>query len=751
MEPLRTGISASRPDAWAKVTGQATYVDDLRPEGLLHGVTVRSPLPRAILKAIHFDPAFDWSGVVVATAADIPARNCIPVLDDDQPALADRLISHAEEAVLLLAHADPLVAERARRAVRLELEALPPVLDLHQAMAHAAKGGDAVHARGAVLKEIRISKGEGDGPWDGAFLTVDDEAETGAQEQLYIETQGMIAWADGNQVTVTGSLQCPYYVQHGLCAVFGLPPEKVRVIQAVTGGGFGGKEEYPTLLAAHAALLALKAGRPVKMIYDRAEDMAATTKRHPSLTRSRAAFSAQGELLALDVDFNLDAGAYTTLSPVVLSRGALHASGPYRCNHVRIHARAWATNTPPHGAFRGFGAPQSCFAIERLMDLAAQELGLDPAELRRRNLLRKGDTTATGQLMREEIALEALLDQAMAASSYTERRSTFARENAQGGDESPLRGIGLATFMHGAGFTGSGEKRLSSRAAVELGRDGVVRVLAASTEIGQGATTVFQQVAAQALGTGADCVQVEVPDTALVPDSGPTVASRTTMVVGSLVERAAKALRAALEADGLPPDAGAEAVAHALRLRGATKGPERWEESYEHPDWVVWDDESYRGDAYPTFAWAVYVASVAVDPLTGEAFVEAFTALQDIGHVVNPLLAAGQVEGGVAQGIGFALLEEVQWRDGRMSNNRLSTYIVPTSLDLPPITAMFRETPGGYGPRGAKGLGELPLDGTAPAVLSALDQAIGRRLTRLPALPEAILPCLSQTRENLHV
>jgi CO/xanthine dehydrogenase Mo-binding subunit len=305
--------------------------------------------------------------------------------------------------------------------------------------------------------------------------------------------------------------------------------------------------------------------------------------------------------------------------------------------------------------------------------------------------------------------------------------------------------------MHGAGFTGSGEKRLSSRAAVELGRDGVVRVLAASTEIGQGATTVFQQVAAQALGTGADCVQVEVPDTALVPDSGPTVASRTTMVVGSLVERAAKALRAALEADGLPPDAGAEAVAHALRLRGATKGPERWEESYEHPDSVVWDDESYRGDAYPTFAWAVYVASVAVDPLTGEAFVEAFTALQDIGHVVNPLLAAGQVEGGVAQGIGFALLEEVQWRDGRMSNNRLSTYIVPTSLDLPPITAMFRETPGGYGPRGAKGLGELPLDGTAPAVLSALDQAIGRRLTRLPALPEAILPCLSQTRENLHV
>lgn len=751
MEPLRTGISATRPDAWAKVTGQARYVDDLRPEGLLHGVTVRSPLARAVLRAVHFDPDFDWTGVVVATAADIPARNCIPVLDEDQPALADPFIAHAEEAVLLLAHEDPLVAERARRAVRLELEALPPILDLHQAMGHAAEGGAPIHPRGALLKEIHITKGEGEGPWDAAFLVVDDFVETGAQEQLYIEPQGMIAWADAGQVTVSGSLQCPYYVQHGLCAVFGLPPERVRVIQAVTGGGFGGKEEYPTLLAAHAALLAMKSGRPVKMVYDRAEDMAATTKRHPSRTMSRAAFTAQGQLLALEVDFNLDAGAYTTLSPVVLSRGALHASGPYRCDHVRIHARAWATNTPPHGAFRGFGAPQSCFAIERLMDLAAHRLHVDPAELRRRNFLRKGDTTATGQLMREEIGLEALLDQALEASGYRQQRERFALENAVADAECPRRGIGVATFMHGAGFTGSGEKRLASKAAVELGVDGVVRVLAASTEIGQGSATVLQQVVAQALGCGADSVEVEVPDTARVPDSGPTVASRTTMVVGNLVERAAKSLRAALEAHGLSSDADAETVALALRGRGGTHGPERWEESYEHPAWVVWDDEGYRGDAYPTFAWAVYVAQVAVDPLSGEATVEAFTALQDIGHVVNPLLAAGQVEGGVAQGIGLALLEDVQWRDGRMSNNRLSTYIVPTSLDLPSIQVLFRESPGGYGPQGAKGLGELPLDGTAPAVLSALDQAIGQRMTRLPVMPEVLLPWIVNNGEADHV
>jgi len=352
--------------------------------------------------------------------------------------------------------------------------------------------------------------------------------------------------------------------------------------------------------------------------------------------------------------------------------------------------------------------------------------------------------------MLEPIALEELLDRALEASRYHELRRDFAAANATAGPEDLRRGIGLATFMHGAGFTGSGEKRLASRAAVELGRDGVVRVLAASTEIGQGATTVFQQIVGEALGAGAEQVLVEMPDTARVPDSGPTVASRTTMVVGNLVDRAARALRAALTADGLPLEATPATVAQALRARGAARGPERWEEGYEHPGWVVWDEDRYQGDAYPTFAWAVYVARVAVDPLTGEAMVEDFTALQDIGHVVNPGLAAGQVEGGVAQGIGLALLEEVQWRQGRMSNNRLSTYIVPTSLDLPPMRVLFRETPGGYGPKGAKGLGELPLDGTAPAVLSALDQAIGVRLTRLPALPEAILPCLTQAVEATH-
>jgi len=746
MPPNRIGSPSRRVEALSKLTGAARFVDDLGMEGMIHGITIRSPLPRGHLVGLHLDPSFDWSEVTVVGPSDIPGCNRVPLLDDDQPVLADGIVNHAEEPLLLLGHRDPAHLERARRAVRVEMLELPGVLTLRQALRNEAPEDPPVHPRGPLLKEITILKGDPGSQWGAADLVVEDEVETGAQEQLYIEPQGMMAWVQDGVVTVHGSLQCPFYVRRGLEVVLGLGPEKVRVIQAVTGGGFGGKEEYPTILAAHAALLALESGKPVKMIYDRAEDLAATTKRHPSLTRSRAAFSRQGTLLALDMELNLDAGAYTTLSPVVLSRAALHAPGPYRCQHTRVHGRAWATNTPPHGAFRGFGAPQGCFAIERLMDLAAARLGLDPAELRLRNLLRRGDTTATGQVMREEMDLHGLVELALAGSGYRRRRAEYEGANREAGPEDPRRGIGLAVFMHGAGFTGSGEVRLASRAGLELGAGGVVRILAASTEIGQGAATVLTQVACDALGAPAASIDVAVPDTSEVPDSGPTVASRTTMVVGSLVERAARGLREDLEREaGLAADADPEAVAEALRAM-ARGGPRRWMADYEHPEWVQWDEEAYVGDPYPTYAWAAYVAQVAVDPLTGETAVEDFLALQDAGTVVNPLLAEGQIEGGVAQGIGFALMEEVVWSGGRMANARLSNYVIPTAMDLPRIRVEFRETPAGYGPRGAKGMGELPLDGTAPAVLAALDQAMGTRLTRIPALPEQILPGLQAVR-----
>ncbi len=382
-----------------------------------------------------------------------------------------------------------------------------------------------------------------------ADIVVEGEYETGAQEQLYIEPNGMVATASANDgVTVWGSMQCPYYIHKALRALFNLPEEKVRVVQMETGGGFGGKEEYPSIVACHAALLAWKSGKPVKLVYDRAEDMVATTKRHPSRTRHRTAVTRDGRLLAMDVDFVIDGGAYCTLSPVVLSRGTIHSAGPYFCPNVRLRGRAVATNAPPHGAFRGFGAPQSLFALERHMDRVAAAVGLPPDELRRRNFIAAGQTSAVGQVMQDPIDMAALLERALSISGYHAKRARFDTINPS---LRVRKGIGLATFMHGAGFTGSGEDHLASVVAVEALADGRVRVLSSNTEIGQGTNTVFAQIASDTLGVPLETVEIAQPDTSIVPDSGPTVASRTCMVVGKLIETASRRLRVELEKVGV--------------------------------------------------------------------------------------------------------------------------------------------------------------------------------------------------------
>jgi CO/xanthine dehydrogenase Mo-binding subunit len=524
--------------------------------------------------------------------------------------------------------------------------------------------------------------------------------------------------------------------------IFGTPPERTRVIQMATGGGFGGKEEYPSILAAHAALLARKAKRPVKMIYDRSEDMAATTKRHPSRTKHRTAVTRDGRIVAMDIDFTLDGGAYATLSSVVLSRGTLHAAGVYACPNVRIRSRAIATNTPPHGAFRGFGAPQSLFALERHIDEVARVLGLTPVELRRRNFLARGAVLPSGQVVKDDVQLEALLNRALAESRYEEKRAAFAKSNGADPRDPVRRGVGLACFLHGTGFTGAGEKHLASVVGVEATAEGRVRVLAASTEIGQGTATIFAQIAAEALGLPFEAVEVAQPDTANVPNSGPTVASRTAAIVGKLVEGAALSLKATLEAAGLPSDYDAATFHRAAADYVTAHGRLRATAQYAPPPDVRWDEVTFRGDAYATYSWAVYVATVAVDTRTYETRVEDFVALQEVGRVLHPVLAAGQVEGGVAQGIGWALYENVVWKDGRMLNDRMTDYIIPTAADVPPIRVFFEEQPYARGAFGAKGIGELPMDGPAPAILNAIRDAIGADLRRVPATPEDLFEAM---------
>jgi CO/xanthine dehydrogenase Mo-binding subunit len=742
MDAPKIGRSVHRKEGRAKVTGQALYVDDVAPARLLHGVTVRSPIARGVIKGIHFHPTIDWNEFTIVTAADIPGTNAVKLILGDQPYLASEVVNHREEPILLIAHSDRARAEEARRRITIDLEPLPPVFTLDEAL----EGREIIWGEDNLFKRYRVSKGDVDAALAAAEIVVEGEYETGAQEQLYIEPNGMLAVADPvHGVTVWGSMQCPYYVHTALATLFGMPAHRIRVVQMETGGGFGGKEEYPSIIAGHAALLAWKSGRPVKMIYGRSEDMVSTTKRHPSRTRHRTAVDRDGRLEAMDIDFVVDGGAYCTLSPVVLSRGTIHAAGPYSCPNVRVTGRAVATNTPPHGAFRGFGAPQSIFALERQMDRVAAAVGISPEEFRRRNFISPGDTLAVGQTIREPVNMRGLLDHALALSHYREKRYSFARENARGGGS--RKGIGLASFMHGAGFTGSGEVHLRSTVTLEVSREGSVRVLAASTEIGQGTNTIFSQIAADALGIDCDDIEVARPDTFEVPNSGPTVASRTCMVVGKLVETAALGIRHTLVDSGyLPVVYDREHFGAACERYVDAFGTLRATSQYQPPTDVTWDDERYMGDAYGTYAWAVYVAEVTVDLATWETRVDDFVAVQEVGKVINPTLAAGQIEGGVAQGIGWALYEDVVWREGRMANGQMTNYIMPTSMDLPLIRVYFEEVPYPNGPAGAKGIGELPMDGAAPAIFNAVANATGAQPTDLPLTPERLMAAMEGIR-----
>ena len=732
------GASAPRKEGVDKLLGRARYVDDIEREGMWYGTTIRSTIPRGKIRSITFDESVDWSEFAVVTAADVPGDNHIQLIVADQPCLAEGEVNHCDEAIVLLAHPDKHKLRKAAEGVRIEYEPLPAIFTIEE----SERKDQIVWGTDNLMKSFLLEKGDVDSVWTTAAHIIEGEYRTGAQEHLYIENNGIIAeWSDEAGVTVWGSLQCPYYVHKTLIKVFHLPDEKVRVVQTETGGAFGGKEDYPSTLASHAALLAMKSGHPVKMVYDRMEDLAATTKRHPSRTRHRTALDKDGKLLAMEIDLATDGGAYATLSSTVLSRATLHAPGPYSCPNVRIRSSAWATNSVPYGAFRGFGAPQAIFAMERHMDEIATALSIDPVELRRRNFLHEGNTTATEQLMREPIMMDQLLDRILRESDYYARRARFAIENPA---NSIKRGIGIAAFYHGSGFTGSGERILNSLAGVDVTVEGKVRVLVSNTEFGQGTNTVLTQVAAEAIGIDYDDIVMAASDTGLVPNSGPTVASRTVMVVGRLIERAGLQLVTMLrEHAGLgeryTPDEFFAACGRYRAQRGEVVSLVR----YEAPPGIFWDDQKYRGEAYPSYAWSIHMAQVAVDMVTFSAEVEEFWAVQEVGRVLNPVLATGQIEGGIAQGIGYALYEKVVLQNGHMANNQMTNYIIPTAEDVPPIHVFFEEIPFRYGGYGAKGIGELPHDGPAPAIVNAIKDATGVSFHAIPLLPEDLFPVLA--------
>ncbi len=702
----------AREDGPDKCAGAALYLADLARPDALRGVILRSDRPRARILSVSVPPL--PSGYAVFGAEDFPVSSRARMLNDDWPFLAEDTVNHVGEPILLLVGPDPVFLRNLRKEIRVSYEDLPPVLSIEE----AERGEQVIVGSDNRFVSYRIGRGDPAAAFQGAARIVTETFRTGYQEHIYMEPQAVMADFTDGRLSILGSMQCPYYVKNALTESFGLPEDRVRIVQTVTGGAFGGKEEYPTILAGIAAVGAFRTGRPVKLVLDRAEDIATTTKRHPSRTTIRTAVDARGRIRAMEIAIVLDGGAYEGLSSVVLQRALFAATGVYDIPAVSVTGEVVATNRVPTGAFRGFGAPQAFFAIETHMNNLAVALGIDPLEFKKAHAQTQGCPTLTSGTVHEEPPVDALIAQLGEISGFRDRK-------ARGGVlvEGRLRGLGFSLFKHGCGFTGSGE-RDKIKAVVRLRKtaEDTVVILVSSTEMGQGAHTTLRKVAAEALGLPLDRVQCPLPDTDAVPDSGPTVASRTAMIVGELVLRAASALKAAWKP-------GTEEIV---------------EERYRQPEGIEWDQESFTGDAYPTYSWGANCAEVAVDPLTGEIEVTGFWGAYDIGTPLDRRIAVGQMTGGIAQGIGYATIEVMDAPAGRILQASMTDYAIPTSLDLPPLSVSLVETPGECGPFGAKGAGELPLVGAAPAVAAAVSDAIGRPVNSIPIRPEDICQCQGQ-------
>ena len=755
------GQGIERLDGEEKVKGLAQYADDVPVPDTWFGEVVRSPVPHGRLIRLVFDPAFDFDRVCVVTPKDIPGKNIVDLMGRDMPFIADDEIQYRGEPVALVAAPTRALAREAASYIRPEIEPLPAILTLREVIAAYHQDASRLHEMAAQT----IAKGNVHDGFAAADKIIEGEYWAGHQEQLYIEPQGIFAIPeeDGG-VFIQGSLQCPYYIAPELMITLNLPLEKIRVKQTAVGGAFGGKEEFPTLIAGYCALLALKCRKPVKIIYDRHQDILFTTKRHPVWTRQRTGVKNDGTITAMQVDFILDGGAYTTLSPVVMYRGILHTTLGYRCPNTFVNGKVFRTNTFPNGAFRGFGAPQAIWGLESHMDEVAAAIGMAPEAFRLKNALHLGDTTGTGQVISEPMGTPDVLEKNLARSDFTEKRKLNSNGRAQNGT---YRGIGLAFFGHGSGFTGDGESRLKSKAALDLeygenGRAGV-NIRISSTEMGQGTLTIMPQIAADGLRIHIDQVRMPFPDTKYAPDSGPTVASRTAMVVGGTVFGAAEKMRTALEEFASASLFGGEAVEldndrFTGALTGASRsfqdvaaaylkqhGPLRVYNQFKLPETLRWNQKTFEGDSYPSYSWGCNIAEVEIDELTLEVAVKKVTAYFDIGRLINPVLAKGQVEGGLVQALGYAVMEKMDIKDGLYDASRMQTYVVPTALDIPEFDIHFVEYPYGHAAPGAKGVGEMPMDGLAPAIANAVQAALGIRINDLPITPEKLFAAMQKS------
>lgn len=701
------GNSVVKTDHKEKVSGAAKYVADLPTEGMLHGKFLRSTVPHAKIKNITLPELPD--GYMIVDKDDVPGENKIHIVKEDMPIFAVDTVEYIGDPILMVVGPDEKKVEEIVSQIIVDYEELSAVLDATQSK--------------VAFFEYQHAKGDVDAAFQNADKVYDEVLKTGYQEQIYLETNGMIGDYHEGKITIRGSMQCPYYVHTALQLATGLERDKVQVKGDTTGGGFGGKEDYPSILACQVAVASMKAKKPVRVVFDRREDITVTSKRHPSIARYRAAVK-DGKITAMDIDIIYDAGAYSTLSSVVLQRGTICANGPYHIENLRVHGKANKTNTVPKGAFRGFGAPQVFFDIEAFMTHIAKGEKRDILEFKKEHLVNQGDPTSTNGKFHFHVPLLEMIEEVDKLCDYKKKKALY--DKAQTGRY--RRGIGLALAFHGAGFTGSGERDLI-KAVLKLKKhkDGRVEILCANIDMGQGLKTTLSKIAGKELGIPFNEIIVKDPDTDQVPDSGPTVASRSLMIVGELVRRAASKLKSQWKD-------GAEQI---------------FEERYKEPDFLIpFSLEEFRGDAYPTYSWSVQAVELEIDMLTGQHNILGVYGSFDVGTPIDENIVTGQMEGGMLQGIGYSSMEYMDHDGrGRIRNNSLSDYIIPTAMDVPNMKVCLHVAEYPDGPYGAKGAGELPAVGTAAAYIEAAEQILGAKIDHIPFTVEDTMKVISNKEE----
>lgn len=692
--------SVAKRDHSAKTRGSAVYVCDYPADGVLFGRILRSSVARGNIKSVKL-PVMP-EGYLYIDHNDVPGRNEAHIVLDDTPVFAEKTVEYIGDPIGMVAGPDERETERLLSMIEVEYELLEPVFDARESE--------------TVFFDYSYDKGDVEKAFCEADRVFEETFETGRQEQMYLETNGMAASFTDGIMRVHGSLQCPYYVHTAVVRATGLDPENVVIAQDVTGGAFGGKEDFPSVLGCQVAVAAYKTGKPVRVVFGRKEDIESTSKRHPSYISYRTAVR-NGRVTAMRIELLYDAGAYTTLTPVVLQRGIIGACGVYNIPNLEVRGRARKTNTVPNGAFRGFGGPQPFFAVEMHMTHIAKGLGADPVKFKVGHAAKKGDLTSTSGKYHFPVPIPAMVDEVVKASDYYRKTEEYKEQSGR-----YRKGIGLSMVYHGAGFTGNGERdHIKAVAKLRKNRDGSVEVLTANTDMGQGLITAFSKIVAGELGLPPEQIIIELPDTSKAPDSGPTVASRSLMVVGELLRRAA------------------------VRLKEEwTDGEEQtFEEHYKHPDFMIpFEMDTFRGDAYPTYSWAVNAAEVEVDTLTGGVSVTGAWGSYDVGTPIDENIVTGQMEGGFMQSLGYGMMENMTVENGRVRNNSFSDYMIPTAVDIPDLRVMLHVEDYPEGPYGAKGAGELSHVGGAPAVVDAIQNALGAELRKTPFLPEDVMKAL---------